>query len=1132
MNEGEIGPASFEFSDSRQERIYRRLLLVGPGPAAFYRDACLLMTAKRSLSATTHLVSHLLREIESALRDVIEPAISKSSKSAEKKASNEQQHRKEIEAILKGLNISVDHAVAKAWMRLADESSEYRLHRLAHRDALSSPRPLDSSFLNFWQDMEALLDIVLDRFEARYLESHKLIDSLIAKETPTIEDAKVLRDNIPNNLASLGYFFDKIGVSWSKPLNKVGFFKKPIEPIYDYETDSYRIPPWPESRYLARIASEEPEIVLGIAENIPDTENDHIHDDLIDIALRVPPKLSVILARKAELWLKSHFRLIFPEKLGALVIHLAEGGQVDEAVALAAKVLKVMPDSRASDKDSNGDSFRLPPKPEIYFDEWHYQEILGKNIPRLVEIAGEAALSMLCNLLNDAIRLSKRKESEREWEDYSFIWRPQIDGHEQERGRDVQDLLVSAVRDAAESMMNTKPKEVLNIIDRYKYRVFKRISLHLRRKWPEIDMAGTAQILTEFDIFEDPHMQVELNQFLEDLFDELPKETQEAYLLFIDGGPKLDNWVDFVSKRTGNKPTEEDIQRHARRWQYKHLWPIRAYLKEDRLTQFSELREEFGELDESEFRPFRMSTFWGPTSPKSLEELRSMSLDELIDFLKSWETSDGWERPSKEGLSQTIKQLVLSDPEQFVLNFGKLEDLPPIYINAILAGINEVIKKNIKLPWDNILHICKIVIKKSSGDSETSDVDDNGHSWSSRCWTVIDTLSSGMEESENGIPLELRSAVWEILEPLTHDPDPTLEYEAEDGMSHRDPLTMSINTNRGKALHAVLVYALWVQKQLRDLKKVTKPRGLDEIPEVQQVLDFHLDTDVEKSLSIRAVYGAKFPLLFLLDEQWATENVKLIFSPEEHLQKLHDAAWDAYVTYNRAYTNVFDALLEEYRAAVERMSSIPSEKSSMANPEAHLAEHLVVLYWQGKLKMGEPESILKKFFEKASDDIKGHAIEFVGRSLSSTEGEIPENVLARLMGLWENRIAAHAGEGISPVEILPFGWWFTSSKFDDSWAIKQLLEVLKITKKIEPDHRVLEKLASLSKTFPNESVQSLGLMVEGDHEGWRVHSWREEARTILLNALQCGEETPREAAEDLINRLCAQGYLDYRELLS
>src|SRR5207249_996422 len=63
----------FRFTDPRQERIYRRLrTYVGPGPAEFYRDACRLIAMPGGLATTTHLVAHLLREIESALRDVLE----------------------------------------------------------------------------------------------------------------------------------------------------------------------------------------------------------------------------------------------------------------------------------------------------------------------------------------------------------------------------------------------------------------------------------------------------------------------------------------------------------------------------------------------------------------------------------------------------------------------------------------------------------------------------------------------------------------------------------------------------------------------------------------------------------------------------------------------------------------------------------------------------------------------------------------------------------------------------------------------------------------------------------------------------------------------------------------------------
>lgn len=59
------------FEDPLDARVYRRLGLLGPGPAAFYADAVRLMSEERPLFSTTHVVGHLLREIESALRAVL-----------------------------------------------------------------------------------------------------------------------------------------------------------------------------------------------------------------------------------------------------------------------------------------------------------------------------------------------------------------------------------------------------------------------------------------------------------------------------------------------------------------------------------------------------------------------------------------------------------------------------------------------------------------------------------------------------------------------------------------------------------------------------------------------------------------------------------------------------------------------------------------------------------------------------------------------------------------------------------------------------------------------------------------------------------------------------------------------------
>jgi hypothetical protein len=57
------------FRDQRQRRVAERLgRLVSPAAQAFFIDACRLMGASNDLQTTSHLVGHLVREVESSMR--------------------------------------------------------------------------------------------------------------------------------------------------------------------------------------------------------------------------------------------------------------------------------------------------------------------------------------------------------------------------------------------------------------------------------------------------------------------------------------------------------------------------------------------------------------------------------------------------------------------------------------------------------------------------------------------------------------------------------------------------------------------------------------------------------------------------------------------------------------------------------------------------------------------------------------------------------------------------------------------------------------------------------------------------------------------------------------------------------
>jgi len=57
-------------------------------------------------------------------------------------------------------------------------------------------------------------------------------------------------------------------------------------------------------------------------------------------------------------------------------------------------------------------------------------------------------------------------------------------------------------------------------------------------------------------------------------------------------------------------------------------------------------------------------------------------------------------------------------------------------------------------------------------------------------------------------------------------------------------------------------------------------------------------------------------------------------------------------------------------------------------------------------------------------------------------------------------------------------------------------------------------------------------MIDGDKEGWRIHQWRDAARKMLEVAKQSSDVTVLEAVDDIVNRLGARGFFDFRDLLS
>ena len=174
--------------------------------------------------------------------------------------------------------------------------------------------------------------------------------------------------------------------------------------------------------------------------------------------------------------------------------------------------------------------------------------------------------------------------------------------------------------------------------------------------------------------------------------------------------------------------------------------------------------------------------------------------------------------------------------------------------------------------------------------------------------------------------------------------------------------------------------------------------------------------------------------------------------------------------------------------------------------------------WRGKLDL--ESGTLVRFFQIADSALRGSALNFIGTSLRNTPDKIPETTAARLKDLWVSRADSAKQHGDPDGrEMKEFGWWFSSSQFDDEWSISQLLESLRIAGQTFPDHLVVQRLAEMAEREPYRCVDALKMIVEGDKEGWAILGWKEQAEGILGAAMKSGDSRARSLAEDLINLL-------------
>ena len=934
------------------------------------------------------------------------------------------------------------------------------------------------------------------------------------------------------------YFLDRLeNPKWVSALGRRGFFDGAPDPEPADEPDLVRFPPWPEGRYLARMAPLAPVAVAEVLKRLPPSANPWVTRVLLECVLALPGEQFRALAPQTARWITSstsaQFVGYFASEAAAAICRLMREGKAKQGLKAAKKLLSLERRTGAPRSSASDETLSVLSEPVGRISDWKYEQATKKILPDLVDSAGLKGLELFSWLLVVAVRFSRSQDDESSDSDArSRIWRPTIEDHPKNLDRGVRCVLVTAVRDAAVRLAQVSDEDLRTVVEMLEAETLlhRRIALHVLTV-----VAGGAEMAAERianrDNFDEIGLKHEYCELLRARLGEAPPQVQRTFLDWVLAGPDLDGLRRIEEERTGSAPDPEDEAAYAELWKRDWLSIAADHLSGDEAQEYQELVAKHGEARRPD-RLFHTESWVGPETPLTAEDMNEMSVGAAIDYLAAWGPADdtGWGfGPSMEGLGRTFQAIVSDRAAEFAAVANRIETLDPTYVRSFLGGFEASVKSGASLRWKQPLRLMASVLEHPfEVEDDTLDRQrDPGWSWTRG--QAVSLIRAGVADRDNRIPFELREAVWSVLEPLTRDPNPTPQDEATAaGYSSMDPYTESINTNRGKAMHAVMAYALWCRRELED-RDIDTAAGFDLIPEVRTVLEEHLDPESDPSLAVRAVYGEWLPWLILLDERWAVANITRMLPRAAELAVLRDAAWNTYIGWCPPFNEAYDVLRHEYEAAVER---VPSEGTvdftGDERADAKLGEHLVTFHWRGCLQ----PALLERWFERADDELAAQVMDFLGRALNDTEEDIDPPVLQRIQRLWDTRFEAIAQEPEAhQSEADAFAYTFASAKLDDDWSLAGLETTLRPESPRWSGRPAIERLAEIADTKSAEATRCTLRMLTGATNDWDHLSWRDQVRDVLTATSHTTDPETIENRKAIVDHYIKRGDHEFRALI-
>lgn len=940
------------------------------------------------------------------------------------------------------------------------------------------------------------------------IELHKKIDELLGSGPIGVEPTTVF-DLINSNLDTHRYFFSSADEKWLDWLWKNGF----LEPIKKKSQDPTRYGyTTPEVYYLAKMAEKDPNKVVDIILDTPiskETFNPEVIDQFLRICTTLP---AGELARVINKILNDEWVVLmgafndFGFQYEKIFEKLAEAKDYKNILVLAKAVLSVNPNKR-----KKKESFISPSEKPFYFNDLSYTKVF-KYILSVDDDYTQEALGIVSGVMDQIVLMGGESEKGDTFpieETYHLLdvdfFRLQPDERERLSYRDDVRELAATLKILTEKLIRpncSDHKKVLDIYNKYIGSIPLSTSIWRLRMFILSTCPETFKDLLKesfFRLFKEERYHnivsgTEYEKALESSFNVLTESDKREY---------IKNVFDYFKKRS-----EEDKDKP---WHMEHGSEILSVLaKINELTsEEKDLAHKYGFKLNLEYEPKptigeSMGGIIQPIAPLSQEEFKTLSINDIVGKLKDeWSPkklsekykNEDFLRPrNAEGISDTLRSDMKNRLQDYVDKsefFFDRDNIDPQYTYAFLRGIEEVIKNNkdgIKnINWDNLISLLNTI--KTTGEEQTLAKEKRDRSsfdgwladWSEVHSAMTDVIQALLRE-EGGVMVidfsQYRDEIFSVISYLLTYPDPIPEDEepktakmtttspGEKKQVVVDPFSMAINSVRGRAFQALVLFIYPDSKNIKSDSKIS--------PDVKALYERVLK--VENTRALMFMFGHYLPSFYFRDIEWAHKLLPSIFPDSEDKKELYIAAWEGYLA-NNLYKEMFDNadFQKLYQKALTLDMESPDRKY-FRDPDEGIATHLALaLIHYKECDFNHP--LFKAFWDKKDPKLHAQFVSFIGRSFVSGDNHVIDDFLRkeprgkeRIRIIWEWILNNCSEQG----PFVDFGFWISLKKdlFESNWLADKVKRTLEKTDgSLGWDYGLTQTINELVKTSPADALR-------------------------------------------------------------